>query len=204
MSNSFTLYDYEQARSAYRQWHAKQYNNEEEYIVRQRKAELNKLVRKVIENELNDTDKKIAILYWYKNMPQNKISSIVGMSSSTINRRINKICDTLFDKLKYVMEFRYGVRSNAAAPVLIKEAIKPDAIRYFNSAGSRVRYLREKNYFTLSDISDMTGIPAKRLERIEKRGSEMTLNELSRLSAFFKVSPTAILGGEKVAKQNKN
>lgn len=69
----------------------------------------NVLLKRAIKNELSKDDAEIIEMYFFKEYTQRDIAKLFGVNVSTINRRINKSLDTLFEKLKYAAEYRFGV-----------------------------------------------------------------------------------------------
>lgn len=87
---------------------------QEEYYAKQpisakEKAEFNALVRKAINYELSEEDKKIIEMYFFRGYTKTKIAEILCVNPSTISRRINKSLDILYEKLKYAAEYRFGI-----------------------------------------------------------------------------------------------
>ena len=107
-NNSFNKSDYENAQLAFSLWQSKQQETIDEYLMRKRKIELNCLVRQVIENELCAIDKTIVQLHWYRGKTVNETAEAIGIDRSNISRRLDKINDIIYDKLKYAIQYRYG------------------------------------------------------------------------------------------------
>ena len=194
MKNSFDLYDYQQTVQSLAIYNRTKVQDVDDYILRKRKAELRLLVRKVIKNELSDLDKQLVELHWYKGKSKQEIANITGLDRSTVYRHFERINNTIYDKLKYAVEYRFGNDFSLKADVLIKS----DVLRSggITNIEKRIKYLREKNFLSVSDVSQMTGISENRLMKIERVGKEMTMFELKKISTFFKVSTDYLIYGK--------
>ncbi len=192
-NSSFEQTDYDQAEKAFSLWQAKQDAQIDEYIMRQRQADLNKLVRKVIKNELNEQEKLIVKLCWYNGMTKEQAAEYIGISRSTIFRRLERITDKLYEKLKYAIEYRYGSESLKASPVLIKKCadVPSEAVK---NIGERLRFIRKNQYLTLEEVGKETNIKAERLGEIEN-GAALNILELKKLALFYKVKTDYLLFG---------
>lgn len=193
--NSFENEEYFLAREAFSAWQSKTYEDIDEYIIRQRKCELNELVNKVIRQELSAADKLIVELHWFQGFSKSEIARKLGIEPSTVSRRLEKITDILYDKLKYALEYRYGSCFSQKAKVIIKNK---DAFFSYTEPevlSSRIRQLRKKQALTLKDVSEMTGITEKALKEIEEKGRELTGTEIKKLSVFYGTTADYILFG---------
>ena len=119
-NNSFNKSDFENAQLAFSLWQSTQHESVDEYVMRKRKIELNCLVREVIENELSDKDKMIVQLHWFRGKCINEVAQTVGIDRSNISRRLDKINDIIYDKLKYALQYRYGKDYSSSVRVIIK------------------------------------------------------------------------------------
>ncbi len=195
--NSFSKEEYLLAREAFAAWQSKTYENIDEYILRQRKCELNELVNKVINQELSSTDRLIVEMHWYQGYTKSEIARKLGIDPSTVSRRIDKITDTIYDKLKYALEYRYGSTFSRKAKLIIKNKnaffsySEPDVL------SARIKYLRMKQGLTIKDVSEMTGITEKALVEIEEKGRELTATEIKKLSIFYSTTADYIIFGSK-------
>lgn len=193
---SFEIADLLSAGQVFSRWQAEQAQDVEDYLMRQRKAELNALVKKVIENELSESNKMLVKLRWDKEYSLEKIAQIFEIDTSTVHRRLEKITDDLYEKLKYALEYRFG-KSGRAASVLIKSEIQNNLIENnLTSCSARLRALRKDNHLSLQDVSQCTGICEKRLIKIESGKPGLELEELVKLASFFKVSTDYLIFGK--------
>lgn len=196
--NSFERCDLEYAKTAFMNWQSTQAETIDEYLLRKRKIELSCLVKKVIETELSEKDRVIVNLHWYqgKNITDTAYSS--GLDRSTVSRRLDKINDIIYDKLKYAMEYRYGKDYSASVKMIIKNK---DALCLmsddFNSPPRRIKGLRENQGLTHEEVETMTGISAKRLRAIESGKEEISVNDIIRIATAFKTSGDYIIFGKK-------
>ena len=195
--NSFTKMDRLKAQEAFSLWKAEENCDVEEYILRERKEELHRLVKKVIKNELSERDRLIVSLHWYKGKTKEEIAEIVGSDRSTIFRRFDKINDIIYEKLKYAIEYRYGDDFSKKAMLLVKKDVSSKQGKMgLESIGDRLYRLRSEQYLSKQDVASLTGIKPERLTLIEKSGKEITMVELKKLSSFFRVTSDYILFGK--------
>lgn len=197
MENSFDVSDILSAKEVFSRWQAENAQEIEDYIIRQRKAELNELVRQAINNELCPQDRLLVKLHWYKGLPKEEISEITGLSRSAVYRRFEKINNIIYEKLKYAIEYRYGRSCNKAAKVIIKQnTTRPSGFGALSEIGKRLFRLRESQILTQKEVSTLTGIGEKRLDEIEKDGRDTTMLEIKKLASFYKVSSDYIIFGK--------
>lgn len=197
VENSFTQIDRLKAQEAFLLWQAEENGEVDEYILRERRRELHRLVKKVIKNELDEKDRLIVSLHWYKGYSKDEIAKIVGANRSTVFRRFEKINEIIYEKLKYALEYRYGDDFSQKAMLLVKKDISSKyGMRSLESIGERLNRLREEQYLSKDEVAALTGIDSKRLAEIEKSGKEITMAELKKLASFFKVSSDYIVFGK--------
>ena len=196
--NAFTKSDYEAAQLAFSLWQGKQQETVDEYLMRKRKIELHCLVREVIENELSDTDKLIVRLHWYESKTINQVAEAVGIDRSNISRRLDKINEIIYDKLKYALQYRYGKEYSASVRIIIKNK---DALCIIpcpgNTIASRIKNLRLTQSMSIRDTSDMTGISEKHLRDVENGTAQATADDVRRIAIAFKTSGDYIIFGKR-------
>ncbi len=195
--SSFEKFDRIKAKEAFALWQADENGEIDDYILRKRKDELNRLVRKVIKNELCERDRLLISLHWYQGKTKDEIAEIIGVDRSTVFRRFEKINSIIYEKLKYALEYRYGDEFSTKAILLIKKDVsaKPGNSA-LESIGERVERLRREQYLSRNEVSSLTGISTERLSAIEKSGKELTMIELKKLAAFFRVTSDYIVFGK--------
>ena len=196
MSNSFRAPDYLNAKETFIKWQGNKQESVDEYVLRQRKAELNKLVQKVIRDELSTYDKMIVELKWYKNLSVAEIAVRLGVDRSTISRHLEKINETIYEKLKYAVEYRYGSSYTQDVKFTIKNGDAYNCTVNPNEISGRVQGLRTDQCLSLGEVSEFTGIDTERLSEIEHQGNRMTMTELKKLSTFYRCSSDYILFGQ--------
>lgn len=193
--NSFSGEDYLLAQEAFSSWQSKTHENVEDYILRQRKSELNQLVKKVIRNELSSTDRLLVELHWYQELSQREVAQRTGLDPSTVSRRLSRISDTIYEKLKYALEYRYGTGFSEKARLIIKNKDALFSYQEPEALSKRVKKLRREQFLTEKEVSEMTGITEQRLKEIENAGKEMTVTEAKKLSICFRTSADYIIFG---------
>ena len=196
MKNSFTSSDYINAKESFIRWKGNINESVDSYVLRQRKAELRELVKRVVKNELSDYDRLIVTLRWYENYSVVEIARKPGVDRSTVNRHLEKINTIIYDKLKYAIEYRYGRGYSDASEIIIKSDEAFSCVVKSNEVSDRLLYLREKQFFSLEDVSSMTGIGKERLSELEEYGSKMTMTELKKLCTFYRCSSDYLLFGK--------
>ena len=178
-----------------RMWQSKEQEEIDEYIIRQRKCELNDLVNKVIDNELSPSDRLMLKLHWYQGYSKSEIARRLCIEPSTVSRRLEKITDIIYDKLKYALEYRYGSAYLSKAKLIIKNKNAFFSYSEPESLSARIRQMRMKQGFELRDVSKMTGITEKALKETEEKGRELTAGEIRRLSLFYGTTADYIIFG---------
>lgn len=193
--NSFSNEEYLLAQEAFSDWQTRTYENVEDYILRQRKSELNELVNKVIKNELSSTERLLVELHWYRNLSKSEIAKLLAVDRSTITRKLNRISDIIYEKLKYALEYRYGTGFSQKARLIIKNKDAFYSYQEPEVLSERVKRLRQKQILTEKEVSELTGIPESRLKEIENAGGEMTVGEAKKLALFYKTTADYIIFG---------
>ena len=199
MGNSFTSNDLISAKETFRSWQGSINETLDSYIIRQRKNELQQLVKKVIQNELSDYDKTIVKLRWYENMTLDEIAARLDVGTSTVSRHLDKINNTIYEKLKYAIEYRYGRCFSRQSEIIIKSGDAYNCTVEPKELTERLRHLRSSQFLTIKEVSKLTGIRMYRLEEIEKNGIVMTAEELKKLCVFYRCSSDYLLFGKGVS-----
>lgn len=197
-NNSFYKSDFENAQLAFSLWQGTQHESVDEYVMRKRKIELNCLVREVIANELSEKDKAVVELHWFSGKSINEVAEIIGVDRSNISRRLDKINDVIYDKLKYALQYRYGKDYSSSVRVIIKnkDALCPPSYSA-ESVAQRIKNLRLRQGMSLRDAQEMTGIKEKRLEEIENDKCQATAEDIRLIATAFKTSGDYIIFGKK-------
>ncbi len=199
----FTRQEKADAEEAFSLWQSKLYEEIDEYTLRKRKAELYALVRRVIKNELDESQQKFVRLYWYEGKTLGEISEIMGLDKSTLSRKEKKINSIIYDKLKYAMEYRYGKAFNETTRLVIKSHCPACCPFDAQSISQRLRNLRLIQSLTESDIATASGIAKSRIELIEKEGGKATADEIARLAKLYDTTSDYIIFGIKSPAQRR-
>ena len=196
ISCSFTTADVENASLAFSLWQGTQHETVDEYLLRKRKVELCCLVKKVIKNELSETDREIVRLHWYNGNSITDTAKVLGIDRSNVSRRLDKINDIIYDKLKYALEYRYGKDYSSSVKMIIKNK---DALclvsEDLSSPCKRIRNLRVTQGFTQKDAQFMTGIDAQKLDEMEKGKRDISVRDVIRIATAYKTSADYIIFG---------
>ncbi len=199
MGNSFSSADLINAREAFIRWQGSIDETVDGYMLRSRKNELRQLVKKVIDNELSDYDKTIVNMRWYQNISPREIAEKLGVDRSTVTRHLERINNTVYEKLKYAIEYRYGKSFSKQSELIIKNGDAYSCTVSSDEISERLKVLRTRNCLTEKEVASLTGINAKRLSEIEEKGSSMTMTELKKLTTFYRCSSDYLLFGKSVS-----
>lgn len=101
MSNNSPEYMLDAA--AFEAWQRDQYTTESNDSER-----FARLVKKCIQNDLDESEKELVRLYHYEGQTATRIASLMGVAPSTVCRRLDKIHRKLYTYLKYAAELHYG------------------------------------------------------------------------------------------------
>lgn len=194
--NGFSRSDAEDAKEAYNLWQGRKAENVDEYTMRRRKAELYALVRKVIKEELTEEQQELVRLQWYEGKSINEMALEMNMNRSVIYKKMKRINEIIYDKLKYAMEYRYGKSFSDDAAVIIRTNCVACFPVEGKSISERLRQMRVINSLSESDVADVTGISKKRLSIIEDAGEKMTIEELKKLVKLFSTTSDYIIFGK--------
>lgn len=180
---------------AFRAWQANAREAEKEELLLKRKEELQKLVRKVIKEELDEFDRKLVELHWYKGFSKSAIAGMLGVDRTTVHRHFTKINETVYEKLKYAVELIYGRSGEKEIKAISENSKTLSSHINADKISQRLKALRAKECLTVEYLSRKTDISQQRLNQIEKRGSIMTMAELKKLTSFYNVSCNYIIFG---------
>lgn len=89
------------------------------FIIINKKKSLEKTVRSVIENELDDTEKTVIKLFYYNGFNTLAISEMCSLSRSSVYRNLNSGLKKIENAIKYVLEYD-GFYSKMSAEELVK------------------------------------------------------------------------------------
>lgn len=192
---SFSSIDELTAESQYNSWASKKYETLDEFILRKRRIELNCLVKRVVENELEENDRQLIRMHWYEDMSFSAIAEKTGFNKSTIKRRLDKINNIIYDKLKYAIEYRYGKDYSDTVNVIVKNRDAVFCIISPSDMATRIKHLRTKQSFTVADVSLMTNISETELEKIEKAQSVPGAGQIAKLATAFKTTTDYLIFG---------
>ena len=165
--------------------------------MRQNKAALEKLVRRVIRNELNDRDRLLVRLHWYQGKSKDEIAALLGVDRSTVHRGLERAGKIIYDNLKYAVDFHFDASYREQARETLRTAGQNTfAIESLSGIGERLYWSRRQKRLSLQELSQITGIAPERLQTLEANGREMMMTELGLLTAALGVSATDLIFGE--------
>ena len=170
--------------------------SEKEYLERIRKVNMLTVMKRIIKNELNDTQKAVLKLRHFENKSFEAIAAELFMSPSAVNRCLKKAEGIVAAYMKYVHLFADIGLKNSDKPLDVKMAVSQLLLE--NSSkdkiGLRLRKSRAERAITLEKAALCTGLTKERLNTIEETGN-LVSGELKRLIAFYGVSADYILFG---------
>lgn len=160
------------------------------------RAALHALVRRVIREELNDQDRLLVRLHWYRGKSIDEIAKLTGAERSVVYRRMDRIHKTIYDKLKYAVDFRFdsGFRPGAHE-TLQNPGRNAFALEALDGIGARLAAARQKKRLGLGDVHRAAGIAPDRLLALETDGRQMMMTELSALCKTLGVGVSELLFG---------
>lgn len=194
-TNSFSEQDYILAKESLNRWKNETNETVDGVMLRKRKAELNELVRKVIKNELTHEQQLLVKMHWYDGMSQSEIAEKLELERSTVSRKFRKINEIIYDKLKYAIEFRFGKSFSDEAKLIITNNEAVCSCVNSDEISKRLNRLRIDQCLTMEEVGRLSGITKERIEKIEKKGSAVTVTELKKLAVLFRVTSDFILFG---------
>lgn len=192
---SFELYDYWQTVNAFGHIYAGEKSRFDELLMRKRKAELCALLHKVIQNELNEQDRLLIRLHWYQGKTPDELSAALHLDRSSVYRRIERITNTLFEKMKYALCYRYDNDFAQSAERLLAVDLKNELSTRQNT-GSTLRRCRSRLCLSRQELGTLVGVPETRIEQLEKSADSMTVGELRTFMNLFGLSADALLFGD--------
>ena len=189
--SSFELYDYWQVSKTFERFYGAEQRGIDDYLMRKRKEELCALLRKVIRNELSEQAQLLIKLQWYQGKSKEEIGRLTGLSRSSVYRRFDRITDTLYEKLKYALEYRFDKPFSEAARAMIRCEMPG---RF--GERSPVALLCEQHGLSLKAFSELTGIGLSRVRELKENADAITLEELQTLQDRFGWSVLPLLKGK--------
>lgn len=193
--NSFVQEDYRLAQESFSKWQKENYETIDQYVLRKRKAQLRALVKKVIENELSEYEQELVDLHWYKNISKEEIAKSFNVNRTTIYRHFDKINNVIFEKLKYALEYRFGVEDDDAFKLIVASKQLCKTHNNQDEIADRVISLRTAQFWDLKTLSYIADIGIQRLNRLENKEEFFTLDDIKKLSKIFDVSTDFLIFG---------
>lgn len=105
--------------------------NQVRYLVYDKDKKITDTVQKVMENELTDRERQLAVDYWSNNLPIGEITKKHNISRSSFYRMIGVIKKKLDASLKYVLFYNDIIKPPSAAEFLSQVNMK-------NSLGEQI------------------------------------------------------------------
>jgi DNA-binding Xre family transcriptional regulator len=160
------------------------------------RAALHALVRRVIRDELNERDRLLVRLHWYNGKSPDEIARLISVDRSVVYRRLERIHKTIYDYLKYAVDFRFesGFR-HAAHSTLCAGKQGALALEALDGIGARLQTARQKQRLSLSDMQRESGIAPERMRVLETDGRRMMMTELSALCKTLGLGVSDLLFG---------
>ena len=89
------------------------------FIIMNKRNSLEKTVKSIIENELNENEKNVIKLFYYNGLDTLSISEICGLSRSSVYRNLKIGLKKIEKSIKYVLEYD-GFSSKMSSEELVK------------------------------------------------------------------------------------
>ena len=168
----------------------------EEYEKRIKKAKILRVLRSVIEKELDDGEKELLRLRYSERYSCFDIAESTGISRTKAFRSLRRIESTVGGIMKYVMEYAQLDLREEITPLCVSKAVATMAAEAVScdSLAHRLRKSREEKLLSIEAVSLSTGIDAERFREIEENG-KMSLDEFIKLTLFYSVSADYLIYG---------
>lgn len=158
---------------------------------------LHALVRRVIREELSERDQLLVRLHWYRGKSMDEIARLVGTDRSAVYRRMDRIHRTIYDKLKYAVDFRFDPAFRPTAHETLQNAGRSAfAMQALDGIGARLQRARQEKRFSLCDVQREAGIAPDRMRQLESDGRQMMMTELSALCRALGIGAGELLFGD--------
>ncbi len=193
--SSFDLYDYWQTVNAFGHIYTGEKSRFDELLMRKRKAELCALLHKVIQNELDEQDRLLIRLHWYQGKSADELAALLHLDRSSVYRRIERITDTLFEKMKYALCYRYDNDFAQTAERLLGSDLQKE-LQSQQTAGGTLRRCRKQMFLSQRELGALLGLSDTRVALLENNAESMTVGELRKFMTLYGMSADALLFGD--------
>lgn len=193
--SSFDLYDYWQTVNAFGNIYAGEKSRFDELMMRKRKAELCALLQKVIQNELGEQDRLLIRLHWYQGKNAQELAETLQLDRSSVYRRIERITNTLFEKMKYALSYRYDNDFAQTAAHLLGSDLNKE-LQNQQSAGGTLKRCRKRMCLSTQELGALLGLPDSRITLLETDADTMTVGELRKFMNLYGLSADSLLFGD--------
>lgn len=184
-----------QDQSDFQLWQSQQHARLSKKAIENKKEQLRSLVKKVIDNELDDFQKQIVTLHWYNDLSIQDVAQTLNLSISTIYRHLEKINTVIYEKLKYALEYNFQSEDfKNRVHVIDSSCLHQDFLKC-DDLNQRIKALRKYNFWDIPTLSQISNISAVRLNRLEKKLEIFTLEDVKKFSEIFKVSTDFLIFG---------
>lgn len=172
--------------------------NDTEYFERIRKRKLLNVMKSIIENELDETQKKALTLRHLENKSYDEIGRTLYISPSAALRSVRKSESIVSAYMKYAIEFADMGLRQADKPLDVKMAISHILLENSTQEkiGVRLHQARMSKLISVQKAAFCTGITEERIGLIEETG-HLNTAELKKLISFYGVSADYIVFGAK-------
>ena len=162
----------------------------------QQRDALQALVRRVIREEFNEQDRLLIRLHWYRGKSAEEIAQLIGLDRSTVFRRMDRIHKTIYDRLKYAVDYRFDDAFRSEAHETLQQADRGAlALEALDGIGARLQNARRRQRLSLGEVSRRAGIPQERMRLLESDGRRMMMTELSALCKTLGLGVNELLFG---------
>lgn len=184
---------------AYDNWLKSEYETEDEFIERKHGVDLADLLKRVIEEKLNDKEKAVIECFWFYKMTPKEIALKTNTGISSVYKLLDAAEKKLHMYLEYVVVYQDSLIKRELVPVSVRQAISDTAVKSISSktVGERLKKLRVTENIPVKKLEASINMPMGRLKIIESGEILPDIDELIKLTAFFGTSADYILFGKK-------
>ena len=169
-----------------------------EYIQRKRERDMRKVIAFVVENELDETKRKIFTKVFFDGEKIPIVAQETGMTDSGVYKHYESAFRIIEDSLKYVNFYQNISRRDRLKPL---ESMKNNAFSALRELSypaviMRLSRLMAKENITVENLCRSLGVDERRLRSIFKGKIQPCADEIVLLAGFFGVSTDYILKGD--------
>lgn len=169
-----------------------------EYLERKRSRDMQKIIRSIVENELDSTKREIFCRVFFDGEKINTVADELGICQSNAYKHYDKALKVIEQNLKYVLLYQNCCRLDRLTPL---EKMKTDAFQTLktmsvSAIAMRLFRLMQKENVEKKSLCRFLGFDEGHFDRIFCGALQPNAEEIVLLSGFFGVSADYILKGD--------